>query len=402
MQNVVLEEPYEFVPPIESDFWCWLLRFRFKSFMRKTYRVESSEVRGVERFRAELDAGKSVMVLPNHSRLSDPMALGFLSGELQCNFFAMASWHLFKQDAYSRFMIRRMGGFSIYREGNDRQALDAAIDILVEGRRPLVIFAEGAVSRHQDLLMELMDGPAFIARQAAKRLAKLESPREVVLLPVAIRYSFDGDVEAAVLPDIEAFEHRFSWHPQRHLSLIERLGRIGQALLSLKEIEFLGTVREGSGHDRAEQLVRELLAELEEKWKLKDRGEGVVARVKNIRAAILPDLVAKRVTPEEREERWRDLAKCYFVQQISHYPRGYIGPGKNLPDRIIETVERFEEDFTDELTYHGPVHCTIQVGEPIAVQMERDRTAKRDPMMEEVARQLQAMLDQLAAERTAG
>ena len=402
MQNVVLEEPYEFVPPIESDFWCWLLRFRFKSFMRKTYLVHSSEIRGVERFRAALDAGQRVMVLPNHSRLSDPMALGFLSGELKCNLFVMASWHLFKQDVYSRFMVRRMGGFSIYREGNDRQALNTAIDILVEGRRPLVIFPEGAISRHQDVLMELMDGPAFIARQAAKRLAKQEPPHEVVMIPVAIRYSFDGDVEAAVLPDIEAFEHRFSWHPQRHLSLIDRLERIGQALLSLKEIEFLGRVREGDVHDRAERLERELLSQLEEKWNLKDRGEGVVARVKNVRAAILPDLVAKRVTPEEREERWRDLATCYFVQQISHYLRGYIAPGKNLPERIIETIERFEEDFTDELKYHGPVHCTMQVGEPIPVQPDRDRTAKRDQMMVEVARQLQAMLDQLASERTPG
>jgi hypothetical protein len=329
------------------------------------------------------------------------MAMGFLSGEAKCNLFTMASWHVFKQGAYSRFMIRRMGGFSIYREGNDRQALDTAINILVEGRRPLVIFAEGAVSRHQDILMPLMDGPAFIARQAAKRLAKQTPPHEVIMLPVAIRYSFDGDVEAAVLPDIEDFEHRFAWHPQRHLSIIERLARIGQALLSLKEIEYLGRVREGDVHDRAEQIERELLTQLEAKWNVKNSGEGIVARVKNVRAAILPDLVAKRVKPQEREDRWRDLATCYFVQQISHYPRGYVGPESNSPERIIETVERFEEDFTDEVTYHGPVHCTIELGTPIAVQTERDRTAKRDPMMEDVARQLQTMLDQLAAERAA-
>lgn len=402
MQDIVLEEPYEFVPPIESDFWCWLLRFRFPSYMRKTYLIESSEVRGAERLRSLLDEGKSVMMLPNHSRLSDPMALGFLSGEAKCNLFAMASWHIFKEDAYSRFMIRRMGGFSIYREGNDRQALDTAIDILVQGRRPLVIFPEGAISRHQDILMDLMDGPSFIARQAVKRLAKLGSQREVVALPVAVRYNFEGDLEAAVLPDIEAFEKRFSWYPQSNRSLYERMARIGNALLTLKEIEYLGEARTGNAHDRAEELIRGLLERLEAKWKTKDRGEGIVSRVKNIRAAILPDLIAKKVTPEERFERWRDLAECYYVQQISHYPRNYLDPQDLVPERVIETIERFEEDFTDKFDYHGPMRCVIQVGEPIPVLAERDRTAEEDPLMAETARQLQSMLDQLAAEWKAG
>ena len=58
---------------------------------------------------------------PNHSRLSDPMALGLLSKEAGAELFAMASWHLFKESAwYQRFLIRRMGAFSVYREGNDR------------------------------------------------------------------------------------------------------------------------------------------------------------------------------------------------------------------------------------------------------------------------------------------
>ena len=66
-----------------------------------------------------------------------------------------------------------MGAFSVYREGVDRQAINTAVDILVEGKRPLVIFAEGAISRHNDELMPLMDGTAFIARTAAKRREKI-------------------------------------------------------------------------------------------------------------------------------------------------------------------------------------------------------------------------------------
>jgi hypothetical protein len=106
------------------------------------------------------------------------------------------------------------------------------------------------------------------------------------------------------------------------------------------------------------------------------------------------------VTDEERERRRRHMAASYYVQQISHYPRDYILREKNLPERVVETVERLEEDFVDEARVYGPLHAVIQVGEPIPVGTQRDRSAESDPIMAEVRRQLQSMIDALAAERT--
>ncbi len=400
MQNIILEEPYVFVPPMESDWWCWLLRFRLRGYMRKNFAVHSFECRHTERLKASIDAGMGAIIAPNHCRLSDPMAIGYLAGHMGIETFSMASWHLFKQGWYQRFMIQRMGAFSVYREGNDRAAVNQAIDLLVAGRRPLIIFPEGAVSRHNDLLMELMEGPGFIARQAAKRREKAGQPG-VVIHPVAIRYSFDGDVLATIGKDVDAFEESFSWQPRRHLPLAERLGHIGKALLALKEIEYFGATREGDAHERAQRLIVEVLERLEAKWNCRNKATGVVARVKNIRAAILPDLIEKKCTPDERTARWQDLAACYYIQQISHYPRDYVRGEDDLPERLLETVERMEEDFTDRSNYHGPLHCTMVVGEAIAVSPERDRAAEVDPAMQATADSLQAMLDGLVAERKA-
>ncbi len=100
------------------------------------------------------------------------MVIGLLTGELGRNVLTMAGWHLFKEGWYQRFILRRLGAFSVYREGTDRQSVNYAIDTLVAGRRPLVIFPEGAVSRHCDVVMDLMDGPGFMARQATKRREK--------------------------------------------------------------------------------------------------------------------------------------------------------------------------------------------------------------------------------------
>jgi 1-acyl-sn-glycerol-3-phosphate acyltransferase len=400
MQKVVIDEPYKFVPPVYSEWWPTILRPYLRRYMRKAHGVHSVECRHVERLRASLDAHNSIMLAPNHCRMSDPLVLGVLGMEADCHLFAMASWHVFKQSPFQTFMTRRMGAFSVYREGNDRQALDTAIDILVSRRRPLIMFPEGAMTRHNDLIEEMMEGPSFIARQAAKRIKKQNIPGEIVIHPVAIRYAFQGDLAGTLLPVLEELELRFTWQAQKQLSLVERIDKIGQGLLALKEVEFLGAPRSGNPYERAEHLVHELLTKLETAWQIKDSSGSVIARVKRLRTAILADMITGKLQSEERERRWRDLAACYYAQQMSHYPRDYILRERNLPERVVETVERFEEDFTDRVRVHQPFHAVIQVGEAIVVTPLRDRGQGSDPIMAEVRRQLQGMINDLAAERT--
>lgn len=399
MQRVVIDEPYEFVPPVYSDWWPWMLRFYLRRYLRKAFGIYSVECRHVARLKASLAAGNAVVLAPNHCRIGDPVVLGILGMEADCHLFAMASWHVFKQSAFQTFMTRRMGAFSVLREGNDRQAIDTAIDILVARKRPLIMFPEGAITRHNDLIEEMMDGPSFIARQAAKRLQKLAPPASVVIHPVAIRYSFEGELLATLGPVVERLERRLSWQPHAHLPLVDRIGKLGQALLTLREIEAYGEARAGNLYERAEALVQHLLGELETKWHIGDTSGSVIARVKRIRTAVLPEMVAGKVTAEERAARWRDLADAYYAQQLSHYPRDYILREKNLPERVVETVERFEEDFTDYMTINAPFHTIIQVGEAIAVGAQRARNECGDPIMAEVRKQLQTMINSLAAER---
>jgi len=398
MQNIVIEEPYKFVPPVYSKIWPALLRLYIPHWIRKTYGVHSVETRGADRLKATVDAGHSVLLAPNHSRLSDPLTFVELCRFVKRDLHAMASWHLFMQSRLERFMLRRVGAFSVFREGVDRTAINTAVDILVEGQRPLIIFGEGAISRHNDELMPMMDGLAFIARTAARRREKIPGGG-VVIHPVAIRYFFRGDLEASVVPVLEEIESHFSWFPQKDKSLIQRIRQIGQALLSLKEIEYFGWARTGDFYERVDNLVEDVLTKLEKRWNLREPAEGVVARVKNLRTAILPALVASDVAPAERQEFRKQLAACYYVQQMSHYPRNYVRVSeKNVPEHILETVERFEEDFTDRVRVHGPLHAVVHVGEAIPVAGRRERGAVCDPLMDAIRTQLTEMLKALSNE----
>ena len=159
MQNIIIEKPYRFVPPIRSRFWPRVFQwFRlYEPHLRRNEGVYSHECRNVDRLKRSLEAGSGILLAPNHCRTADPIVMGWLSREADMLLYAMASWHLFNQDRLTAWAIRRMGAFSVHREGIDRQAINTAIEILDEGERPLVIFPEGGVSRTNDRLHALLD-----------------------------------------------------------------------------------------------------------------------------------------------------------------------------------------------------------------------------------------------------
>ena len=100
MQRIVFEEPYEFVPPYRGAWWPTIIqRFDlYKHYLRNDQGVVDFEVRHAERLRASLAAGHGIMLTPNHARPGDPIVMGVVAKEARTHVYAMASWHLFKQD----------------------------------------------------------------------------------------------------------------------------------------------------------------------------------------------------------------------------------------------------------------------------------------------------------------
>ncbi len=390
--TVVSEKAYEFVPPIASAFWPWLGSILLKPYLRKTHRIESSEIHGQEKIIGSLRAGHGILIVPNHCNPADPMSLGLLSKAIGSNLNAMASAHVFRQSSVMNWLLPRFGAFSVYREGMDRESLKTAINILAAVSRPLVIFAEGVITRTNDRLISLQDGVAFIARAAAKQRAESAPAGKVVIHPLALRYTFGGDVEKSLSPVLDRIEARLSWQPQRLLSLQQRVVKIGHALLALKELEYFGVAQPGTVNDRLTKLLNQVLDPLEQEW-VKGRINGtVVQRVKNLRKAILPGLIDGEVTEAERRRRWKQLYDLEIAQQIYHFPPDYMG-SVPIPMRLIETVQRYEEALGEpNPAVHGPLHLRFDVGDAIEVNPARDKRAPSDPVMDQLRASLVSML----------
>ncbi len=391
MQNVVITKPYRFIPPRRGKLWWHLFRPLLPLYLRRSAGMQRVESRHVGRLRASLDAGHGVILAPNHCRPCDPMVLGPLSYEIGRPFHIVASWHVFNQNALQSFLLPRLGVFSIYREGTDREALKTAMAVTAEAQRPLVIFPEGVISRHNDKLNHLMEGTALMARGAAKQRAAASPPGRVVVHPVAIRYFFDGDIATAVPPVLRDIEHRLTWRPQDHLPLKERIARIGGALLALKEVEYFGAAQPGSIDERLARLIDRLLVPLESEWVKGRREKEIVGRVKLLRTAIVADMVAGELDEAELQRRWHHLADMYLAQQLSLYPPDYLAASPTS-ERLLETVERFEEDMTDRARIHFPMRAVVEIGEAIEVSPERARGPEGDPLMAAIRSQLESML----------
>jgi 1-acyl-sn-glycerol-3-phosphate acyltransferase len=391
MHNILIDKPYRFVPPVYGRFWQRLLQLALPSYLRKVHGLHDIQFEGLEAVRASLKAGHSVLLTPNHARPCDPMLLGLLSGRLNVSLYTMASWHLFMQTRSQAWLLPRVGAFSVYREGLDTAAVKEAVSILKTGAGPLIIFPEGLITRSNDCLRHLNDGPAFIARTAARQRAKASLPT-VVIHPVAIRYSFGGDVQSAVAPVLRYIEERLTWQTKPDQSLYERIYRIGEALLSLKEMDYFGRAQTGTISERQTRLISHILEPLEQEWKLTPRDGDVPSRVRALRGALLPDIVEGSLDEKEKARRWRQLADLYLAQQLCLYPPDYMA-SRPTAERILETVERLEEDLTDRTRVHAPIKVRVRVGP--AIEVPAEKAASPDPLLLTVRDSLESMLNEL-------
>jgi 1-acyl-sn-glycerol-3-phosphate acyltransferase len=400
MQDIIVVKPYQFVPPHKGRIWPWLIvHVIMQPYLRHYYGIRHFDCRQPGKIKASLNAGHRVVVVANHTRPCDPMAAGWLTRVAKHPMYCMASWHVFMNSHIDRFLIRRCGAYSVYREGNDHASLNFSINSLVQSDRPIILFAEGSVTRSNDIVRPMLDGAALIARTAARRLAKQDPSRKVVIHPVAFKYFFRGNLEASVTPVLKRLEKQLSLSPQDNLPLVERIRRLGRGLVRLRELEFLGAPQEDGEnspgfHDRIASLIEQMLRPLEQQYVLEPDPHGVYARVQVLRSRIVPELVEGTLSAAEEQQRWQQLRTLYVAQDLGCYPRNYLADNPST-ERILETIERLEENLTDRATIHKPLDGVMQVGDAIEVPTRRERGLAVDPLTTAARSSISEMIQEI-------
>ncbi|TVQ01268.1 MAG: 1-acyl-sn-glycerol-3-phosphate acyltransferase [Planctomycetaceae bacterium] len=397
--TVIVDQPYRFVPPHRGYLWPWFIQtFRLvERYLARHDGVVDHECRNLHRFTEALAAGDSILLTPNHCRYADPLVLGWPARVARTHLFAMASWHLFAHSRFQAFAIQKMGAFSIFREGTDRQSLETAIQILTDATRPLVLFPEGSTNRTNDTLQPLLDGVAFVARTAAKRRAKQHGGR-VVVLPVAIKYLFLGDIERWGDAAAARLERGLGWRPLSGQPLLDRIRRIAEAMMAIHEVRYFGHTSHDPLAHRRDRLVEHLLDTHESLFDVApDDGLGPLGRVRRLRSVLSGEL-AKGPTEEGRRRLYHAIDAVELAQQLYSYPDRYLFQSPTSDTQVLETLERLQEGFFGKPDFPGPLKAVIDFGEPIPVPSTRQPRGDHDPLLLQIRLSLTEMLEALAQE----
>jgi 1-acyl-sn-glycerol-3-phosphate acyltransferase len=389
-------EPYRFIPPYRSTFWCRLARRPIRGHLRRRLGVPRWHFEGLDFLRDSLGRGAGVLVTANHCRWSDPVVLGLLGLEVQRYFYYVVSYHLFKQSRLMGWWMNRIGGYSIWREGADREALRASAAILAEARRPLVLFPEGTWFRQNDRLGPLQEGVALIARQAARL-----SDRPVLVHPVAIKYWVLEDPRPELRRRLERLEARLGWHAQHHLELVPRVEKLGAALLAVKEIEHFGRAGPGPLDERIQLLASSHVSALERAHLGKEYDGWILERIRRLRQPLARRLVETGRGAGDLEgarATRRALDTLLFCENLSSHSQEYLRE-RPSPERLTETVQRIEETVTDLVEEPiAPLGAAVAVGPALDARAFPPARGQADALVPQLAGAIQGLLDRLLAQ----
>ena len=396
MNEILVDKPYDFVPPKHGKFWIWLVCTLniHRWWLKKTDGLEQFSCTNGDRLRESAKAGHGIILTPNHCRLSDPMAMAEVVKASGAYTYSMASWHLFHTGKLVAWCMPRLGGFSVNRDGVDRKALDTAIDCVANTSRPLTIFPEGSITRCNDLLFPFLDGIGFIARSAAKRRAKQSPTSKVVVHPLAFRYRFHGDIDETSHEILDDLDSCLNADTSSQNSLLGRLHTVCENTLGMKESIAFGGERSGNFYERRDRFVNEVLADCEQRYLGEIQKGDVISRIKAMRPHIVPALTRGEYDGEQEERVRQDLNNLFTAQAFSYFPTEYLDPDNSRVsvDRILETIYKLDEIITGENRAVPSNEVTIDVLNAVEVSPERPPRGAPDPLIETITENLRTRL----------
>lgn len=381
-------EPYRFIPPYRGTLWCWVARYLIPLRLRTKMSVACWHFEGLEHLRQSLRRGAGILLTPNHCRWPDPLVMGVLSIEVNRYFYYLVSYHLFKMSRVMGWLINRIGGFSILREGTDREALRTSARVLARAERPLVVFPEGTWFRQNDRLGPVQEGVALIARQAARL-----SDRPLRVHPVAIKYWMLDDSCPLLRRRLAGLETRLGWRPQESLELVPRIEKLAGALLAIKEVEQFGQAQPGTVDERIRNLAEYQVAGQEKFYFGRVFDGPPLGRVRRLRQWLVRRLGEPDADPVEKARTLESLDLLLFCENLQAHSMAYLRERPSR-ERLVETLQRIEETVWDEEDVPvGRMGAVVAVGPALDA-----REVTGADLVRQMATGIQQLLDRLLAQ----
>lgn len=394
------DTPYLFRPPKYSRFWAPLIyRLSDTFFLRRKHKVVGVKVvSGGEELLQKYRDGHSLLIAPNHSDHCDPHALLHLSRRFKMPVHFMATKEVFaKGKGLQGPILQRVGVFSIDREGSDLKSIKEAMRILAEAKYPLVMFPEGEIYHLNERLTPLNEGVATLALRIARKMRKEEKDgKQPLIIPTAMKYSYIDDISSTFPERLAKLEEHILWAPQEDLGVADRIYKFGEAILSLKEKEFLNRTLEGPLPERLRKFREILISREEEQYFSKASKGEHPARVRRLRGKIRSILLDGE-KPEQKViiQCYKSLDRLYVAIQLYSYPGQYLREKASM-DRVAETIHKFEEDVLQENRIRGKRSVEVTFCKPVDMFEHLDNYTKDSKKtIAEVTRKIESAIKEV-------
>jgi hypothetical protein len=195
---------------------------------------------------------------------------------------------------------------------------------------------------------------------------------------------------------MDRLEDRLFLGRSRERPLTERVLRIADVTLTIKEIEHLGRPNTGTLRERLTQLAEAILQRIAASFGGAASDGSIPERVKELRRKAIQIIEQPDVSPDERERRQRDLDDLFLAVQLYSYPGDYLIEHPSI-ERLAETIDKLEEDVLHAAlpTVHGRRQVTIQFGEPLLIQRDSGNRNQTRDLTTTLEDRVQGLLDQL-------
>lgn len=333
------------------------------------HRISELVVDGeTEQVRDAQAAGARLLFLINHPTHSDPQVVTELHRRMGIDSCFMAAYDVFLRSRFTAWTMQRLGHFSIDREGSDRKAMAAAIDVLKKGERALNIFPEGNVYLTNDRLAPFLDGAAFIALKAQAALDGIP----VKIIPVSMKFTHLTTPREAVterMLDLGArSEYVFpAGSTSDPISAVMGMGRhILARYLRAHGHGAALKIDDASLYEVLEGFAEKLVDDLEGALELSaTRAAGLSDRIVKIRSRLHQLRTDRSAAPDSALDGMAERA--ILALRIHGYLSPYLTEQPTI-DRYDETVERIAEDFHSKaMARTGPRRAMVRVHEPMDV-----------------------------------
>jgi 1-acyl-sn-glycerol-3-phosphate acyltransferase len=180
----------------------------------------------------QIVAGRGILA-PNHPTGADPMVMYWLSRLVKRPFNYLAAREVL--DLPWGWALNRIGTYSVVRGVPDREAIRTTRRLLAEEDRTVVIFPEGEVYEHNDLLLPFQPGIVQMGFWALDDLLARRPEEGLTVTPIAIRYRCCGSPRRVIDRSLGALESALKLPADPALGRYERLLRVGSRVLETLE-----------------------------------------------------------------------------------------------------------------------------------------------------------------------